>query len=81
VQYRRVKTGRLYEGLRIIREGLDPKDRVIVAGSSGVGPGTPVSPEEVQISTGTPAPQGTGKTEAAPANGTTKAPGGERSKE
>ena len=81
VQYRRVKTGRLYEGLRIIREGLDPKDRVIVAGVQRVGPGTPVSPEEVQISTGTPAPQGTRETEAAPANGTTKAPGGERSKE
>jgi len=52
VQYRRVEIGRLHEGLRIIRQGLQPVDRVIVAGVQRVRPGSQVSPEEVPISPG-----------------------------
>jgi RND family efflux transporter MFP subunit len=46
VRYRPVELGRLYEGLRIIRSGLRPSDRVIVAGVQRVMPGIIVSPQE-----------------------------------
>jgi RND family efflux transporter MFP subunit len=45
-QYRRVRLGSLYEGLRIIREGLKPEDRVIVAGVQRVRPNLQVAPRE-----------------------------------
>jgi RND family efflux transporter MFP subunit len=51
VQYRRVEVGRPHDGLRIIHKGLEPSDRVIVAGVQRVRPGSEVSPEEVSIST------------------------------
>src|SRR5262249_32627879 len=76
VQYRRIQVGRVYEGLRIIREGLKPEDRVIIAGTQRVGPGMQVLPEVVPISTGKPEPQGAGQAEPAPAKDTP--PGGER---
>jgi multidrug efflux system membrane fusion protein len=81
VRYRRVQLGRLHEGLRIIREGLQPNDRVVVAGVQRVGPGVEVLPEEVPISADTPSSSAEGRTEAAPAAEGTKAPGGESTKE
>jgi len=64
VRYRPVEIGRLYEGLRIIRSGLRPSDRVIVAGVQRVMPGIIVSPQEA-----TPEEMGS----AAPAGGTAEA--------
>jgi RND family efflux transporter MFP subunit len=58
-QYRRVHTGGMYEGLRIIRDGLKPGDRVIVAGVQRVRPGTHVVPEEAPAASvvpGAPSP-------------------------
>ncbi|MFO0918539.1 MAG: efflux RND transporter periplasmic adaptor subunit [Planctomycetaceae bacterium] len=43
VEYRRVKTGRLYQGERVIDDGLKPEDRVIVKGLQRVRPGIKVT--------------------------------------
>jgi multidrug efflux system membrane fusion protein len=45
-QYRRVAIGPLHEGLRIVREGVGPDDRVVVAGLQRVRPGLVLVPEE-----------------------------------
>jgi RND family efflux transporter MFP subunit len=50
-QYRRVTLGPLHEGLRIVREGLGPDDRVVVAGVQRVKLGLVVAPEERPIET------------------------------
>lgn len=38
-----VEVGALAGGLRVIRSGLDPKDRVVIAGTQFVAPGAPVN--------------------------------------
>jgi RND family efflux transporter MFP subunit len=43
VEYRRLKVGRLYGGLREVTEGLSPKERVIVSGLQRVRPNQKVS--------------------------------------
>jgi RND family efflux transporter MFP subunit len=45
-QYRRVTLGPLHEGLRIVRDGVGPDDRVVVAGLQRIRPGILVAPEE-----------------------------------
>lgn len=50
VEYRRVKVGRLDEGLRVIEEGIGPKDWVIVSGLQRARPGTTVSPQQAAMS-------------------------------
>jgi membrane fusion protein, multidrug efflux system len=46
VQYRRVATGPLQEdGLRVIREGIEPNDRIVVGGLQLLRPRMPVKPE------------------------------------
>jgi multidrug efflux system membrane fusion protein len=45
-QYRKITTGPLYEGRRIVREGLSADDRIVVAGLQRVRPGLVVAPEE-----------------------------------
>lgn len=45
-----VETGPLHRGLRIIREGIGPDTRVVVAGVQRARPGSTVSPNEVTIS-------------------------------
>lgn len=45
-QYRKITTGPLYEGRRIVREGLDPSDRIVIAGLQRVRPGIEVAPED-----------------------------------
>ncbi|HEY5706509.1 MAG TPA: efflux RND transporter periplasmic adaptor subunit [Terrimicrobiaceae bacterium] len=45
-QRRFVTTGRLYDGLRAVEEGLTPEDRVIVGGLMRVRPGMPVKVKE-----------------------------------
>jgi RND family efflux transporter MFP subunit len=46
-QYRTVKIGPMIDGLRVVREGLGPEDRVVVAGIQRVRPGMVVDPEQV----------------------------------
>jgi multidrug efflux system membrane fusion protein len=47
--YRRITVGPLHEGLRIVREGIGPDDRVVVAGIQRVRPGMAVAAEDVAI--------------------------------
>jgi RND family efflux transporter MFP subunit len=52
VEYRRVKLGRIIDGLRIVREGLKPGETIIVSGAQRVHPGITVTPQKVAMSTG-----------------------------
>jgi RND family efflux transporter MFP subunit len=45
VEYRRVKVGRLLDGLRVIESGLNPNDLVIVNGLQRARPGSTVQPK------------------------------------
>jgi len=47
VEYRRVKLGRIIDGLRIVREGLKAGDVIIVNGAQRVHPGVTVTPQKV----------------------------------
>ena len=49
VEYRKVDTGALFHGLRLIDSGLKPNDVVIVNGLQHVHPGTKVSPKTVAM--------------------------------
>ena len=51
VEYRRVKLGRIIDGLRIVREGLKPGDVIIVNGAQRVHPGITVTPQKVLMGT------------------------------
>ena len=46
IEYRRVKLGRVIDGLRIVREGLKPDDVIVVNGAQRVHPGIVVTPAE-----------------------------------
>jgi RND family efflux transporter MFP subunit len=48
-QYRPVKLGPLHEGLRIVREGVGPDDKVVIAGVQRVKLGIVVAPEDRPI--------------------------------
>src|SRR5437763_220218 len=48
-QYRTVKIGPLVDGLRVVREGVGPEDRVIVAGLQRVRPGLKVDAQQEAI--------------------------------
>jgi len=48
-QYRTVKIGPLVDGLRVVREGVGPEDRVVVAGLQRVRPGLKVDAQEEPI--------------------------------
>lgn len=50
VQYRKVDTGALFHGLRVIDSGLDANDVVIVNGLQRVRPGAQVNPQQVAMS-------------------------------
>jgi RND family efflux transporter MFP subunit len=50
VQYRKVDTGALFQGLRVIESGLDANDVVIVNGLQRVRPGAEVNPQKVAMS-------------------------------
>jgi len=49
--YRPIKTGPIVDGLRVVREGLNASDRVIVSGLMSARPGVPVQPQMVPMST------------------------------
>jgi RND family efflux transporter MFP subunit len=46
---RNVETGPLVEGLRVVRTGLAPRDRVVLDGLARLQPGTPVKVRQTQI--------------------------------
>ncbi len=62
IEYRKVKLGRVIEGLRIVREGLKPGDVIVVNGAQRAHPGVTVTPQRVTMGA-----NGTGA--AAPAPG------------
>jgi RND family efflux transporter MFP subunit len=49
IEYRRVKLGRIIDGLRVVREGLKPGDVIVVNGAQRVHPGVTVSPQKIQM--------------------------------
>jgi len=51
VAYRRVKLGRVIDGLRIVREGLKAGDVIIVNGAQRAHPGITVTPQTVAMGT------------------------------
>ena len=46
---RTVSTGPLEDGLRIIREGLKPDDRVVINGLMSIRPGVTVKAEDAEM--------------------------------
>ena len=50
VVYRRVKLGPLSHGLRVVREGVTPTDRVVIRGLQRIRPGAKVPPELAPMS-------------------------------
>ncbi|MHA6720460.1 efflux RND transporter periplasmic adaptor subunit [Sphingomonas sp. RS6] len=66
VEPRPIETGPLVDGLRIVRTGLSPDDRVILAGAQMVPPGTQVQPKPGKIA---PAPDTPEPSIATPAAG------------
>ena len=49
IEYRKVKLGRVIDGLRIVREGLKPGDVIVVNGAQRVHPGITVTPQRVAM--------------------------------
>ena len=49
IEYRKVKLGRVIDGLRIVREGLKPGDVIVVNGAQRVHPGVTVTPQQVTM--------------------------------
>jgi multidrug efflux system membrane fusion protein len=73
-QYRRVTTGALQEdGLRVIAEGLQPGERVVVGGLQQVRPRMPLRVEEVPMPTLDPGTAGNASAAAAPPAASTPA--------
>lgn len=52
VAYRRVETGQLNKGRRVIENGVKPDDRIIITGLQRVRPGAKVTPKPVQTIAG-----------------------------
>src|ERR1700736_2252901 len=55
IEYRKVKLGRLIDGLRIVREGLKAGDVIVVNGAQRVHPGVTVTPQKVTMGADAPA--------------------------
>lgn len=53
-QVRPVVLGPIIDGLRVVREGLSPTDRVVTAGVQRIRPGAPVTPVDAPIQAPTP---------------------------
>jgi RND family efflux transporter MFP subunit len=73
VEYRAVKIGRLHEGLRVIKEGLAPGEKVVVSGLQRVRPDINVKFKDMEmpISTSSVEAPDPSKTKAAGANPST----------
>jgi RND family efflux transporter MFP subunit len=55
IEYRKVKLGRVIDGLRVVREGLKAGDVVVVNGAQRVHPGVTVTPQKVTMGATAPA--------------------------
>jgi len=55
IEYRKVKLGRVIDGLRVVREGLKSGEVVVVNGAQRVHPGITVTPQRVTMGSGAPA--------------------------
>jgi len=55
VEYRKVNLGPLIDGLRVVREGIQPKDWIVVNGLMSVRPGAKVNPTRAPLA-GSPTP-------------------------
>jgi len=49
IEYRKVKLGRVIDGLRVVREGLKAGDVIVVNGAQRVHPGITVTPQRVSM--------------------------------
>jgi multidrug efflux system membrane fusion protein len=56
IEYRKVKLGRVIDGLRVVREGLKAGDVIVVNGAQRVHPGVTVTPQKVVMGADTAAP-------------------------
>ena len=56
IEYRKVKLGRVIDGLRVVHEGLKPGDVIVVNGAQRVHPGVTVTPQKVVMGADTAAP-------------------------
>jgi multidrug efflux pump subunit AcrA (membrane-fusion protein) len=63
LEYRAIQSGRIVDGLRIVRKGLKPDDVVVVSGLQRVRPGAQVKPNMTTMDA--PAPDATATTAAA----------------
>jgi RND family efflux transporter MFP subunit len=54
IEYRKVKLGRVIDGLRVVREGLKAGDVIVVNGSQRVHPGITVTPQRVEMGVDAP---------------------------
>jgi multidrug efflux system membrane fusion protein len=54
VEYRAVKLGPVFDGLRVVREGLKPGEYIVVNGLQRVRPGVTIAPQRVAMGTKTP---------------------------
>jgi len=48
-EYRALKLGPVVDGLRVVREGLKPGEKIVVSGLQRVRPGAPVTPQDVPM--------------------------------
>lgn len=48
-EYRAVKLGPLDDGLRVVREGLKPGEKIVVNGMQRVRPGAPIAAQTVPM--------------------------------
>jgi RND family efflux transporter MFP subunit len=56
IEYRKVKLGRVIDGLRVVREGLKAGDVIVVSGAQRVHPGITITPQRVTMGTDGAAP-------------------------
>jgi RND family efflux transporter MFP subunit len=63
ISYRKIKVGPLVHGLRVVREGLQPQERIVIVGLQRVRPGIKVTPESGKIEE---APEPLGPEDATP---------------
>jgi multidrug efflux system membrane fusion protein len=55
-QYREVRLGRVFDGLRVIESGLEEGEVIVVNGLQRVRPGSPVTPTKAEMAQAVSAP-------------------------
>jgi RND family efflux transporter MFP subunit len=55
VEYRQIKLGRLHDGLRVVKEGLAPNEKIVVSGLQRVRPDIKVKLKDVEMPASVPA--------------------------